>query len=209
MAGQVSDPALLSLHAVRLLGFANTDKVARRFSQDRAAVSENLLDFQATGWVSHSEFGGLSGWSITDRGRAENERLLAAELDACGARDRVIEVHQEFEALNGRFQQAATHWQIRPLPNAPLATNDHTDHRWDDRVIDTLQSLGRRLTELVVRLEDDLSRFSGYGDRYTTAASQVATGAGRWVDSIEIDSCHVVWMQLHEDLLATLGLTRS
>jgi hypothetical protein len=31
-------------------------------------------------------------------------------------------------------------------------------------------------------------------------------GGSRWVDGVGIDSCHLVWMQLHEDLLATLGL---
>jgi hypothetical protein len=29
------------------------------------------------------------------------------------------------------------------------------------------------------------------------------------VDAIEIDSCHRVWMQLHEDLIATLGMQRG
>jgi hypothetical protein len=30
-----------------------------------------------------------------------------------------------------------------------------------------------------------------------------------WVDGSDRDSCHTVWFQLHEDLLATLGLRRG
>jgi hypothetical protein len=29
------------------------------------------------------------------------------------------------------------------------------------------------------------------------------------VTGVGIDSCHSVWMELHEDLLATLGMQRS
>jgi len=44
-----SEPAILVLHAVRLLGFADTDRVASRFGLDRAEVEESLLDFEAFG----------------------------------------------------------------------------------------------------------------------------------------------------------------
>ena len=35
------------------------------------------------------------------------------------------------------------------------------------------------------------------------------SGQNAWVDGVGVDSCHTVWMQLHEDLLATLGLDRG
>ena len=34
-------------------------------------------------------------------------------------------------------------------------------------------------------------------------------GQHEWVDGVGFDSCHVVWMELHEDLLGTLGLNRE
>lgn len=55
---------------------------ASRFGLDRTEVWENVLDFEAFEWVTRSEFAGNAGWSLTDSGRAENERRLAAELDA-------------------------------------------------------------------------------------------------------------------------------
>jgi hypothetical protein len=37
----------------------------------------------------------------------------------------------------------------------------------------------------------------------------VDRGERSWVAQPKIDSCHTVWMELHEDLLATLGLERG
>ena len=204
-----SDAATLALHAVRLLGFADTPRVASRFGLDRADVQEHLLDFEAYGWVRRSGFAGTEGWSLTDSGRNENERRLAAELDREGAGAVVVGVHERFGPLNARFLTAVTRWQTRPLPGSPTAANDHTDFRWDDRVIDTLASLGRRLRALESDLAGALARFEGYSARYDAALDRVMEGEHRWVDGIEVDSCHLVWMQLHEDLIASLGLDRS
>jgi hypothetical protein len=38
---------------------------------------------------------------------------------------------------------------------------------------------------------------------------RVDRGERRWVDAPRIDSCHTVWFELHEDLLASLGLERG
>ena len=80
--------AALTLHAVRLLGFADTTRVAARYALDREGTTSVLEDFRARGWVRRSEFAGTAGWSLTDLGRAEDERLLADELAAAGARER-------------------------------------------------------------------------------------------------------------------------
>jgi hypothetical protein len=167
------------------------------------------MDFEACGWVSRFEFAGSVGWSLTGTGRAENERQLAAELAARGAVDEVVRVHAAFLPLNARFQESVTRWQVRPVPGDPMGRNDHTDFRWDDRVIDVLGSVGRRLALLGADLSEVLDRFDGYAARYMAALSRVERGERPWVDAVGIDSCHAVWMQLHEDLLATLGLERG
>ncbi len=209
MAFGESDPASLTLHAVRLLGFADARRVARRFEQDVEESAERLLDMEALGWVRRSAFGGTGGWSLTERGRAEGERRLALEVDATGARPVVAAVHERFLPLNARFQEAVTRWQIRLLPGAPMAANDHADHQWDDRVLEVLGSIERRLRPLESELTSVLSRFGGYSDRYGLALDKAIEGETRWVDGVGIDSCHVVWMQLHEDLLASLRITRG
>jgi hypothetical protein len=197
------------LHALRLTGMGEPVDVARRFALDRDEVTEHLLDFQALGWVRRVEFAGVRGWTLTEAGRAENERQLAAELAASRVGPVVADVHTSFLPLNARFQAACTDWQIRPLPGDRMAANDHTDLRWDDRVLDTLGSLGRRLQPLCADLARQLARLDGYSDRYATAMSHVERGERSWIDGVGIDSCHVVWFELHEDLIATLGLQRG
>jgi hypothetical protein len=90
-----------------------------------------------------------------------------------------------------------------------LAANDHGDPRWDDRVIADLVGLGSVLDRVCAPLAAALARFDGYAARYATSADRVRRGEARWVDGLGIDSCHVVWIQLHEDLLATLGVDRA
>ncbi|WP_245966310.1 hypothetical protein [Sphaerisporangium album] len=42
----------------------------------------------------------------------------------------------------------------------------------------------------------------------TTALARTRAGDCAWVDHTDVDSCHRVWFELHEDLIAMLGLDR-
>ena len=204
-----SSPELLVLHAVRLTGMADDDAVARRTGLPRGDVSELLLDAEAFGWVTRVEFDDSKGWALTDRGRAEDGRKLATELDAAQGRATVERAHRRFEGLNGRLVQASTDWQLRPTPADRFAANTHDDTAWDDRVVRELADLERELRPVVHELARALARFAGYDDRFAAALTRVPLGGTDWVTGIGIDSCHVVWMELHEDLLSTLGLERG
>ncbi len=203
-----SAPDLLALHAVRVLGFADTAAVAGRYELDPDHTAELLGDAEARGWVSHAAFADLRGWSLTASGRAENERQLAAELLDAGARDEVLDVYRDFLPLNGRLQHACTDWQLRPTGDDRLAANDHSDPRWDATVLAELAAIDTGLAPLADRLAALLARFDGYHTRFSTARHRALAGDGGWVDRTDIDSCHRVWFQLHEDLIATLGLDR-
>jgi hypothetical protein len=207
---RASPTGLLVLHAVRLRGMAHNDAVARRFHLDASATEELLLDAQAYGWVTWSEFGDVGGWSLTERGRAENERLLAAELhEVSGASAVLTRVHNDFLPLNARLRTACTDWQIRPRPDAALARNDHDATAWDARVLVELAGLASELAPLVADLAGTLARFRGYDTRFEEALRRVESGEYSWLDGTGIDSCHTVWFELHEDLIATLGLARA
>jgi hypothetical protein len=205
----VSAPDDLALHGVRVLGFATSSRVADRYGLDADATGESLLDFEACGWVRQLSFAGSSGWSLTDAGRAEDERRLAVELDLAGARDIVAGAHQAFLPLNRRLGAACTDWQIRPAPGDSMAFNDHSDWRWDERVLHTLTWLEGPFGRLGDQLSRCLGRFGGYPDRYSSALARAMAGQKAWVDGHDRDSCHTVWIQFHEDLLATLGLPRG
>ncbi|MGW4055218.1 transcriptional regulator [Streptomyces sp. NPDC004779] len=204
-----STPELLVLHAVRLRGMTTETEVAARFGLDPEAVGELLLDLQAYGRVTRSSFAGTSGWSLTDRGRAEGERLLAEELAGAGHGPFVRERYETFLAYNARCLTACTDWQLRPDGGGRLAVNTHGDAEWDRRVLDELTLLGGVIDTLSAELGTRLPRFGGYGERFTGALARVKRGELSWVDRPRADSCHTVWMELHEDLLATLGIRRG
>src|SRR4051794_21811794 len=104
---------LLTLHAVRLLGFADTQAVADRFRRDHSLVESELIDAGVLGFVSHTSFAGSSGWSMSSAGRVKNERLLAAELDRVDAGAMVMGVHDEFVDLNLAVVSACSAIQLQ------------------------------------------------------------------------------------------------
>jgi hypothetical protein len=53
-----------------------------------------------------------------------------------------------------------------------------------------------------------LARFRPYRPRFDWAATRVQTGSLEWFTTPLIGSYHDVWMELHEDLLLTLGFDR-
>lgn len=205
----VSTAEDLSLHGVRVLGFGPQSRITARFALEPDMVDEALGDFEAYGWVQKTSFGDTSGWSLTEAGRRENERRLSLELDAAGARERVGDIHRRFVPLNHRFTEACTRWQIRPSREDPIAFNDHTDWRWDERVLTTMDFIQKQFGDVCADLCAVLDRFGGYAERFDAALAKVNSGRREWVDSAELDSLHTVWIQFHEDLIATLGIPRG
>lgn len=204
-----SAPQLLALHGVRILGGPTVERVAKRHHLDPAEVREHLLDAQAYGWVTKYDVFGQVTWSLTAAGHAELERRLSAELDAAGARQTVLAAHQAFLPLNARHGEACTRWQLRPFRSDPLAFNDHTDLRWDQAVLDSLVAIDAELDALCAGLVAALPRFDGHAQRHRRALERVRRGDRDWLDAPDRESCQLVWMQFHEDLLATLGIPRG
>lgn len=148
-------------------------------------------------------------WSITDGGRRENERQPAEELDAAGAREVALAAHAASLPLDRRFGRACTAWQIRRQPWDRMAADDDTDWPWDEAVLRSLASLGHALDRVCAPFAEPLPRFDRHVPRYRAALAEVDRGARAGVDAPDRASRHIVRIQLHEDLLATLGLERG
>ncbi|HEY8588707.1 MAG TPA: transcriptional regulator [Naasia sp.] len=183
--------------------------VRRRFGLDAADVEEELLDQRALGRVTWSAFGDTAGWTLSERGKSRNEELLAAELDGVtDLRHTVSALYERFLPLNGDLRTAITNWQIRPTDGEPYAENDHRDAPWDAAVLADLRRVVRSATPILAELEAALPRTAGYAGRLGLALAQATEGDRERVAGLGIDSLHTVWFELHEDLLATLGLQR-
>lgn len=203
-----SASALRVLHAVRLLGFADSDAVAARAGVGVDEALRELHESEREGWVQRLAFADLDGWALTDSGRIENERQLGAERQHADPANRIAAVYRDFLPFNARLVRAVTDWQIRPTDTDRFAPNGHCDGAWDGRVLDELATLGTELAPLVTRLSEVLARFGGYADRYNSALHRAVNGERGRIDKTNVDSCHRVWFQLHEDLVATLGIDR-
>lgn len=198
-----SEPSLLVLHGLRLKGFADTERLAEAVGLAPDATGAQLVRFAADGLVQRRE-GRLTGWSLTTRGRDELDARLAAELDASGGRDQVDAAYRRFLALNPELLEACTDFQVRGE-----AVNDHADAGYDATVIGRLADLHERSRPLCDDLAKVLDRFGGYGDRFDAALARIRAGQHEWFTKPLIDSYHTVWFELHEDLLATLGVDRA
>jgi hypothetical protein len=76
-------------------------------------------------------------------------------------------------------------------------------------VIAQLEALHAQVTPICADLGAALDRFAGYGPRLASALARVQAGDVDWFTKPMIASYHTVWFELHEDLLATLGIERS
>lgn len=208
------------LHGLRLKGFVSAAVLAGALEAAEPAVEAVLQGSAARG---HTQFrdGTRSGWSLTAAGRVEGERLLAEELDRSGHRPAVEDAYHRFLQLNPQMLAVCTDWQVKDQSAQLL--NDHEDAAYDRAVIDRLGEIHAAVVPICAELTAMLDRFAGYGPRLDTAIGHLrpdrdgpspeprAPGPDDrvWFTSPTIDSYHTVWFELHEDLLATLGIDRA
>jgi hypothetical protein len=195
------------MHGLRLKGFAEPAAVAELVGLPEDVVVAHLADMEAAGLAQHRE-GRLSGYVLTPDGRGEHERLLSAELDGAGGRDAIHAAYVRFLSLNAELLTVCTAWQLRDVAGQSVI-NDHTDEAHDKEVIGRLEDLDARVQPICASLADALGRFSAYGPRLSEAVAKVRAGEIQFFTKPMIPSYHTIWFELHEDLLATLGIDRG
>ncbi len=194
------------LHDLRLKGFADTRFLAESVGADVGDVERLLLVATEDGFARRRD-GSRAGWSLTEEGRKEHERLLAVQLDEAGRRTDVHGVYRSFLTLNGRLLQICTDWQVRDRATGTL--NAHDDPGYDAGVVAQLVDIDCAVQPICAELGGWIDRFGHYGRRLSTALDRVRAGDIDWFTKPTIDSYHTVWFELHEDLLATLGIDRA
>jgi hypothetical protein len=200
---QPSDPRFLALHGVRLKGFGEPPAIAAAVGVDESVVEEQLAELQAEELVLRRD-GRLAGWALTAAGRAEQQRLAAADAAAAGATDVVRDAYERFLLLNGGLLSVCTDWQVKG--DAP---NDPADAAYDAAVLERLQEIHEGVVPVLTDLSAALARYAPYAPRLAAALAKVRRGELEWFTKPLIDSFHTIWFELHEDLLSTLGIERS
>jgi hypothetical protein len=193
------------LHTLRCIGFAGCPRIAGAVGTSASEVESELIDLAVAGLVTHlpGEFG---GWGLTDAGRVANAERITAELEAVGARPALTAAFDGFLVLNPELLDLCTAWQLRSVDGVMIA-NDHRDRSYDGRVLARFAEFHERAVVVCRELSAALPRFDRYRIRLAEALKRAEAGELGYVAD-DIGSYHAVWAELHEDLLATLGIPR-
>ncbi|KOV82496.1 transcriptional regulator [Nocardia sp. NRRL S-836] len=195
---------MLVLHALRCVGSTGTARVASFTGLSESDVESELIDLAVAGLVTHHK--GFGGWALTDAGKAADAERITAELERGGARPALKEAFDGFLVLNPELLDLCTAWQIRSVDGV-TTVNDHGDTAYDDRVLGLFVDFHERALVVIAALAAAVPRFGRYEARLGEALARARAGELEYVaDSIA--SFHTVWAELHEDLLATLGIQR-
>jgi hypothetical protein len=201
-----SSPTLLVLRAVRIKGVVDDDMLRAVTGLSPETVGACIAELSEAG-LAMRRIGRIPGWALTRPGRERCEAALRAELFTVGRADDVQRVYDRFVPLNDTFKSVCTAWQVRDLDNQVL--NDHTDIAYDEEIRRQLFHVHDSVTPMVDDLAGILSRFEPYGIRLLDALRRVQAGDADAFTRPMSGSYHDVWMELHEDLLLTLGIGRD
>ncbi|MFM7537881.1 MAG: MarR family transcriptional regulator [Acidimicrobiales bacterium] len=197
-----SDPRFLVLHALRVKGFAKADVLSELSGLPIEDVEGELVGLQREELILFREARAL--WQLTPAGRAAHGPLLAADAEHRGMRGGLEPHYPAFIELNVRFKELCGDWQLRN--GAP---NDHSDSLYDRQVLDRLAAVDAAAQPICAAFGAVAVRFAGYGHRLSHVAQLVDGGQFNLFTGVMCGSYHDVWMELHEDLILTLGIDRS
>lgn len=200
-----SEARFIVLHALRIKGFATTDLVVDLTGYDVADVTGHLQALRSEELATYREARDL--WQLTPKGR----EVHASELDADAPplRDGLAAAYPGFLELNTELKELCGAWQLRPGPEGDPVPNDHADPDYDGEVVTRLSGLDEQVQPLCGQFGQVAERYQPYGARLAGAAEKVRAGDPKMFTGVMCGSYHDIWMELHEDLILTMGINRS
>lgn len=201
----MDDTRFRAMHALRVKGMSSPAVAARIVSLPEAEIADRLAALESEGLVRHRAGGRVEGWSLTKDGKAAHGALLAEAVDE-EDRTALEQAYERFLPLNGEFKAVCHAWQTRGDDATP---NDHTDAAHDEAVVERLAGVDARVAGLLDDLGAAVDRMSAYRSRLGAALARVRAGERSAFTAPLQDSYHDIWMELHQDLILSLGRTRS
>jgi hypothetical protein len=200
--------SVTALHALRVCGLASTARLADHLRRQLEEAEAVLRSCESDGLVRYRD-GRVSGWQLTDAGRQRHDAQLGSARSEPGWQDSVSLGYSQFLELNRELKEICTAWQMRMLADGSTVINDHADSTYDREVIERLAGHDRRCEPMFDHLSAGLSRFHDYQDRLDATLDRLAAGDASAFATPMSASYHCVWMELHQDLLLTLGRERD
>jgi hypothetical protein len=200
-------PTLRVLHALKVKGFAEPSVIAEATSLPETEVDGIVARLEAEGHATHRE-GRICGWALSAEGKEAHLRQLAQDRDAAGADGALELAYKGFLDANEAFKALCTDWQLRTV-GGELVVNDHTDAAYDAAIAARLDALHAGIVPVLDDLVAALPRYEPYGPRLTRALDRFTGGERAALAHPLSGSYHDVWMELHQDLLLSLGKERG
>lgn len=204
-----SDPELLVALALRLKGFGEVSTIASVHGLGLDETGVILSRMAEAEKCVMRQVEAVEKYVLTPAGREQGQAALARELEVVDARGAMEAMYEKFLQLNPEMLQLCTDWQVINDGSGEQKLNDHSDSDYDSNVLDRLVVLDQRIADVLQALIDVLPRFDNYPSRFTLALKKVLSGDLDWMTKPIMPSYHTVWFELHEDLLATLGIDRA
>jgi hypothetical protein len=192
------------LHCLNIRNRSQTALVADMLGIAEATADATLASAEKDGLVV-ARTGVLAGWSMTPEGQAVHLEWLEAEMAGTEVRAALAAAYEQFGAHNQALKQACTDWQLRD----PATLNDHSDPAYDAAVIDRLAGVHAAATPALAAMAAAVPSFGRYEVRLGGALGRIQDGDRDAIARPLANSYHDIWMELHEDLLVRLGLTRG
>ena len=145
-------------------------------------------------------------WQLTPTGKEAHLAELAADAPD-PVRQAIHQHYPMFLEINESFKMLCGDWQL--IDGNGERPNDHTDSTYDAKVIDRLAQLDAAARPVVTRMGVEHTRLAPYAPRLGLALGKVRAGENKMFTGVMCNSFHDVWMELHEDLILTLGINRA
>ncbi|MEJ2863818.1 MarR family transcriptional regulator [Actinomycetospora flava] len=201
----MDDGRFRTLHALRVKGLTSPAVAAEIVSITVEDAQAQLTELEQEGLVRHRGAGRVQGYALTKDGKTAHSALLPDAVDAAG-RAALEAAYERFLPVNGDFKEVCTAWQTRGDDTTP---NDHTDAAYDAGVVERLAAVDSRVDGVLRDLGAEVDRMAGYRPRLADALARVRDGDPTAFTTPMTASYHDVWMELHQDLIVSLGRTRG
>jgi hypothetical protein len=195
---------VLALHGLIVKKAGTAAQVATVLGQDEASVRQALEAAVEAGEV----IGAKGTYMPTPVGRAKLDAAYPAAYAEVRTDDAFLAAADRFEVVNKKLLDLLTRWQTIAHAGTTVP-NDHSDPAYDTKIIDELGELHDRCEPVLRNLGAKLQRYRAYEDRLAAAYDKALAGEVDFVSGVRVDSYHLVWHELHEDLLRVLGRTRQ
>lgn len=188
------------LHALLIRGSASEAELAQ-MTGFSATTTAHDLDLACSQGAAER----CGNWRLSRSGQMTRRAALIELYRQPDKRQPLERLYDAFIRLNEPFKQCCTDWQLDNFGGH----NTHDDQRRDARTLANLARIHRGICRELGAAEPAGLRFRRYQDRFENVLKRLQLGEHHAMAYPGGTSYHDIWMELHSDLLFSLGKQRG